>query len=116
HVQVELRQRALEVHAIAGIAIEQHEAEWIEIDLVGLRGEVVRALQKVLAVRDHMLAAATKFADGGGELFEFDLPDAAQIIGVDLERRDALIGSRGANRGCEIPQQRLRRSSSFSLA
>ena len=50
HVDVdrELVERVLEVHAVAVVAVDQHEPHRIEVHLVGLRGDVVLRLLQIL--------------------------------------------------------------------
>src|ERR1022692_4986414 len=107
HVDAELIERVLEKHAIAAVAVEQHETERIEIDLIGLRREVVLALQEVTAVGDDLLATAAKLADRRSQLLELDLAGSIHVIGIDQQRANARIAGRCANRRGQIPEQCL---------
>src|SRR3984957_14087611 len=107
HVDAELVEGIAKEHAIAVIVVEQYETERVEIDLVGLRGEVVLLLQEIVAVRDHLLAAAVKLADSVGKLLELHLAGATHVIGLDHQRADVCVGRRGADRRGHIPEQGL---------
>src|ERR1019366_10292025 len=89
------------------VAVEQHETERIEIDLIGLRREVVLALQEVTAVGDDLLATAAKLADRRSQLLELDLAGSVHVIGIDQQRANARIAGRCANRRGQIPEQCL---------
>ena len=115
HVDAELVERILEEHAIAVVAVEQHEAERIQVHLIGLGREVILVLQKIGSVRDDLLAAVAERGDGSGEFLELGLAGAAHVIGIDDQHHDARIAGRGANRGGQVPQQRLRRALALRL-
>ena len=116
YVDVELADRILVVHAVSVIAGEQDEAHRVEVQLVGLGGEVILAVEEITAARDHLLAAAAKFADGRGQLLEFRQPGAGQIVGLEEQRLHAPVGGGLADRVGEVGQQRLRGGLALRLA
>ncbi len=85
----------------------QHEAHRVEIDLVGLGGEVVALLGELGAVGDHLLAGRAELVDGARELLEHGLGRAVELVEVEHQHRDAPVGGGGADRVGEIPEQRL---------
>jgi len=57
-------------HAIAVVAIDQHEAHRVYIDFIRLRSDVVLLLQKLRAVGDNLLAGGAEFADGSRQFLK----------------------------------------------
>src|SRR5881275_1586826 len=107
-VHAELVERVLQVRAVAVVAVEQHEAHRIEVDLVGLGGEVVALLGELRAVGDHFLAAGAEFAQCAGQLFERDLGRACEFLQIQRHGRNTPVARRRVDRVGQIPQQCLR--------
>ncbi len=104
----ELVECVLEVSAVAVVAIDEHEAHRIEIDLIGLGGEVVTLLRELGAVGNHLLAAGAELAQGGGELLQGGLGRAAELLQIERQHPDARVTRRRVDRVGQVPQQGLR--------
>ena len=69
-VDRELVDRVLDEEAIVREAVDEGHALWIEIDLVGVRGDVILALFVEIREGDDGLAALAERIDGGSHLGE----------------------------------------------
>ena len=109
HVDVDrqLVDQALEERAVVTEAVDEHEALRIEIDLVGLRGDVVLRLVEAFAVREHLLAAGAEVADRSGDLLQLGDAAARHVTEIEHQRFDALVGLRGLDGIDEIAHQRF---------
>ena len=98
----------LEEHAVAVVAVDQHEAQRIQIDLIGLRGEVVLLLRELGAVGDRPSCRwrGTRGSRGASSS-SVGWPPPVELVEVDGQHRDALVFGGGADRVGEVPQQRL---------
>ena len=104
YVDAELVDRILEEHAVASVAVQQHEAERIQVHLVGLGREVILVLQEVSAAGNDLLAAVAERGNRSGQFLELGLAGAAHVIGIDDQQRDARIaGVRSQSSVCGSP-------------
>ena len=104
HVDTELVERVLEEHAVTLVAVEQHEAEGIDVDLVGLGSEIVLAAQEIAAVGDHLLALGAEIGDGRSQFLQLHLADTIDVVGFDQQRLYAAVIRGRADRVGQIPE------------
>ncbi len=107
-VHAELVERVLQIGAVAVVALQQHESHRIEVDLIGLSGEVVALLGELRAVGDHLLAGGAELAQRVRQLLERDLGRAVEFLQVQRQHLDTSVARRRVDRVRQIPQQRLR--------
>src|SRR6185312_15953823 len=106
-VNAELLQQSLEIEGIAAEALDHHEPGGIEVDLVGLRREVVLILVEGGAVGDDWLAARAELLDGARELLQHRLAGALHLVEIENQDADVFVRRGAANGIDEVPEQRL---------
>ena len=96
HVDVhgQLVERAAEVGAEVTVALDQDVAHRVEVDLVGLGGEVVLALRVGLRVGVDLLAALAEPADGLAEILQHRQARGVEALEVEHEGLDAVVVAR----------------------
>ncbi len=82
HVDAELVDGVLQEHAVVAEAVDVDQPHRIEIDLAGLRGEVVLGLIERIGGHHHALAGGAKIAQGGADLLQLRQPRGIQIAEI----------------------------------
>jgi hypothetical protein len=110
HVPVDrkLVDRVLEIEPVVLVALDERDTARVEVDLVGVRREVILALIVVVGVRDDRLAARAEPVDRFAQLGELGDPCTLEPAEVEVQRPDAVIVRGGFDRFDEVAQQRLR--------
>ena len=99
---------ALEERAVVAEAVDEHEALRIEIDLVGVRGEVVLRLIVAFAVRRcTFLPLVRNSRIAARDLLQLRDAAAGHAAEVEHQRFDALVRLRGLDGIDEIAHQRF---------
>ena len=105
----ELVERVLDEDAVVREAVDVGDALRVEVDLVGVRGEVVLRLVEVLAEGDDRLAAGAETIDGSGDFLQLGGAAAVEAAEVEVQRADAVVVAGGIDRIDDVAQQRFGR-------
>ena len=103
----ELVERVLVVVAQVAEAGDVDHAERVQVDLVGVRRDVVLALVVPRAPGDDLLAARLEAIDAGGDLAQRREAGRPHLVEDDDEARDLRIGGGGVEHGEDVAQQHL---------
>jgi len=105
HVHAEfVLQRFAVIQAIAAEAFEQHAAIRIQVNLVGLRGEVILLLLHHRAVSDDLLAAAAEFPQRRAEFAQRGKSGDIETIGQQDDALDFRVGLGGVDYREQVAQ------------
>ena len=108
HVHAELVLQAFAVVlAVAAEPFEHDPAHRVEVDLAGLRRELVLALVEVLAERDHLLAGSAQPRDRRRHLARRGVAGEGHAVGAQQHALDALVVLRRVQRAQQVAQLHL---------
>jgi hypothetical protein len=106
-IDAELVERLVEVQMVRGKADHADGSARIDVRLVGLRHQEVLLLRRVAAEGQHLLAARAKRLDRSGDRLELGEATAREVLGVEHQYLDAIVGGRRADRIDQVAHQRL---------